>query len=72
MLTSAAFGVFPYVLPSNTDPNLGLTIYNTAPAAYGLMVGLAWWIPGMILAGIYSTFVYRKFGGKVRVDEAGY
>jgi cytochrome bd-type quinol oxidase subunit 2 len=32
MLTSAAFGVYPYVLPSNTDPRLGLTIYNTAAA----------------------------------------
>jgi cytochrome d ubiquinol oxidase subunit II len=72
MLTSVAFGVFPYVLPSNTDPNLGLTIYNTAPAPYGLKVGLAWWIPGMILATIYSVFVYRKFAGKVRLDEAGY
>src|ERR1019366_949641 len=28
MLTSAAFGLFPYVLPSNRDPNLSLTIYN--------------------------------------------
>jgi cytochrome bd ubiquinol oxidase subunit II len=65
MLTSAAFGVFPYVLPSNADPALGLTIYNTAPAEYGLKVGLVWWIPGMILAGLYSVYVYRKFGGKV-------
>ncbi len=71
MLTSAAFGVFPYVLPANNGTTFGLTIYNTAPADYGLKVGLAWWIPGMILAGIYTTFVYRKFSGKVRLDEAG-
>lgn len=67
MLTSAAFGVFPYVLPSNISPASGLTIYNTAPAEYGLKVGLAWWIPGMILAGLYSVVVYRKFAGKVNV-----
>jgi len=66
MLTSVAFGLFPYVLPSNTDPNLSLTIYNTAPAAYGLRVGLAWWIPGMALASAYSIFTHRKFAGKVR------
>ena len=48
MLTSVAFGLFPYVLPSNTDPHLSLTIYNTAPGEYGLRVGLAWWIPGML------------------------
>src|ERR1700687_2436120 len=66
LLTSVAFGLFPYVLPSNTDPNLSLTIYNTAPAEYGLRVGLAWWIPGMALASAYAIFTHRKFAGKVR------
>ena len=66
MLTSVAFGLFPYVLPSNTDPNLSLTIYNTAPDEYGLRIGLAWWIPGMALASAYSILTHRKFAGKVR------
>jgi len=65
MLTSAAFGMFPYVLPSVGAPDFGLTIYNTAPAVYGLQVGLAWCIPGMALAVGYSVFVYRRFAGKV-------
>jgi cytochrome bd ubiquinol oxidase subunit II len=67
MLTSAAFGIFPYVLPSNTGPQLGLTVYNAAPADYGLKIGLAWWIPGMLLAAGYFTFVYRRFSGKLAV-----
>jgi cytochrome d ubiquinol oxidase subunit II len=66
MLSSVAFGLFPYVLPSNTDPNLSLTIYNTAPGEYGLRIGLAWWIPGMALASAYSIFTHRKFAGKVQ------
>jgi cytochrome d ubiquinol oxidase subunit II len=65
MLTSAAFGVFPYVLPSNTAPEAGLTVTNAAAAEYGLYVGLWWWIPGMMLAAVYSFFVYRHFSGKV-------
>jgi cytochrome bd ubiquinol oxidase subunit II len=65
MLTSATFGVYPYVLPSNVEPEMALTISNAAAAPYGLYVGLAWWIPGMLLAGIYSVFVYRHFAGKV-------
>jgi len=65
MLTSAAFGIFPYVLPSVPQPGLGLTIYNAAAPSHGLEIALAWWIPGMILAAGYSTFVYRKAGGKV-------
>lgn len=65
MLTSAAFGVFPYVLPSNDLPETGLTVTNSAAAEYGLYIGLAWWIPGMLLAALYSVFVYRSFRGKL-------
>jgi cytochrome d ubiquinol oxidase subunit II len=65
MLTSATFGVFPYVLPSNAEPEAGLTVSNAAAAPYGLYVGLAWWIPGMLLAALYSVFAYRRFAGKV-------
>lgn len=72
MLTSAAFGVYPYVLPSNLDPRQGLTIYNSSAGGYGLWVGLLWWIPGMLLAGAYTFFVYRHFSGKVQVDEGSY
>jgi len=60
MLTSAAFGVFPYVLPSNVSAGTGLTIFNASAAPYGLYVGLAWWIPGMVLAALYSLFAYRR------------
>jgi cytochrome d ubiquinol oxidase subunit II len=65
MLTSAAFGVFPYMLPSIGSPEAGLTVTNAAAAEYGLYIGLAWWIPGMALALLYSVFVYRHFKGKV-------
>lgn len=68
MLCSAAFGVFPYVLPSNAKPDYGLTVYSAAAAHYGLVVGLWWWIPGMLLATGYSVFIYRHLAGKVAVD----
>ncbi|MGO9094490.1 MAG: cytochrome d ubiquinol oxidase subunit II [Bryobacteraceae bacterium] len=72
MLTSAAFGVFPYVLPANTDPALGLTVWNSATTHYGLAVGLAWWIPGMALVAGYTVFVHRQFAGKTRLEDDGY
>jgi cytochrome d ubiquinol oxidase subunit II len=65
MLTSAAFGLFPYLLPSIASPEGGLTVTNAAAAEYGLYIGLAWWTPGMALALLYSVFVYRHFKGKV-------
>lgn len=72
MLTSAAFGIFPAVLPSNTNPDLSLTVYNVAAAEYGLTVGLFWWIPGIILVIGYFVYVYRRFSGKVPAEGIGY
>jgi cytochrome d ubiquinol oxidase subunit II len=65
LLTSAAFGVYPYVLPSSGDPALSLTIQNTAAAPYGLEVGLIWFVPGILLAVGYFVYTYRSFAGKV-------
>ena len=62
MLGSAALGLYPYVLPSSGDPSLGLTIETTAAPAYGLRMGLMWWIPGVLLAAGYFVFLYRHFG----------
>jgi cytochrome bd ubiquinol oxidase subunit II len=65
MLASVAFGVFPNVLPSNTTPELSLTIDNAAAAEPGLVTGLWWFIPGMALVIAYSVCAYRHFAGKV-------
>jgi hypothetical protein len=42
--------------------------------AYGLKIGLVWWVTGMILATVYSVRVYRSFAGKVgtETDRHGY
>jgi cytochrome d ubiquinol oxidase subunit II len=69
MLTSAAFGVYPYVLPSNSDPALSLTVSNAAAPLYGLKVGLIWFIPGMLLATAYFVYTYRSFSGKVKLES---
>ncbi len=65
MLCSVAFGLYPYVLPARPDPTLGLTVSGAAAPIRGLEIGLAWWIPGMLLAAVYIVFVYRHFAGKV-------
>lgn len=72
MLTSVVFGVFPLVLPTVADPATALTIYNASAPPYGLQVGLMWFTPGILLAISYTVFLYRKFAGKVDVDEAGH
>src|ERR1700751_1971450 len=64
MLTSAAFGLFPNVLPSSNKTDLSLTIYNAATAEHGLAIALWWFIPGMALAIGYSILVYGRFRGR--------
>lgn len=65
MLSSMAFGLYPYVLPATTAAGRSLTVSNAAAPAYGLWIALIWWIPGMLLATGYFVFVYRHFAGKV-------
>src|SRR5881396_1537350 len=68
MLTSVVFGVYPLVLPAR-NPVYSLTVTTAKAGVYGLKIGLAWWIIGIILAAGYFTYVYRSFAGKVAVDK---
>jgi cytochrome bd-type quinol oxidase subunit 2 len=63
--------VYPFVLPSVTDPERALTIANASAGPYGLRVGLVWWSVGMVLVAIYFTYVYRQFAGKVSLKPEG-
>jgi cytochrome d ubiquinol oxidase subunit II len=65
LLGVAAFALYPYVLPSNGDAALGLTVANASAPAASLITALYWWIPGMALALASTAFVYRRFAGRV-------
>lgn len=72
MLVSAVFSLYPLVLPAAGNPALSLTIYNASGPPYGMWVALFWFVPGMILVTIYTTFVYWHMRGKVKVDPDSY
>jgi cytochrome bd ubiquinol oxidase subunit II len=59
MICSAAAGLYPYVLPAR-NPQWGLTIARVASSPESMTLALLWWIPGMVLVGIYTYFVYGK------------
>jgi len=69
MLTSVVFGVYPMVLPAR-NPEYSLTIDTAKAGAYGLKIGLIWWVFGMLLATGYFVFVYRSFAGKVTAGQS--
>jgi hypothetical protein len=53
--------------PTYCHPTLSrrLVLVQTQRKSNGLYIGLAWWIPRMLLARVYSVFVYQHFAGKV-------
>ncbi len=65
MLASAAFSLYPIVLPAVVRAN-SLTIQNSSSSAYGQSVGLVWWLIGIALAAVYFVITYRLFWGKVQ------
>jgi cytochrome d ubiquinol oxidase subunit II len=73
MLGGGAFAMYPTLLPASTNPSYSLTIHNAKTGAYGLRVGLVWWLIGITLAVGYFVFLYSSFRGKVSLmDEDGY
>ena len=64
MLASAAFGLYPLMLPA-VNPAYSLTVHNASASQYSQTVGLVWWSIGIILAAIYFIVTYRLFWGKV-------
>ena len=51
--------LYPNLLPG-LNPEHHLTIYNTSPSPEKLAVTLWWWIPGIILVGVYFTILFRS------------
>lgn len=65
-------GVYPNLILSNPDPANSLTIYNAASSSKTLYIMLLIALIGMPLVIGYTTFVYRTFRGKVRLDKHSY
>ena len=73
MLGGIAFGMYPTLLPATTDPAYSLTIANSAAGAYGLRVGLVWWMMSAVLVVGYFGYLYWMFRHRVSAaDNAGH
>lgn len=69
-ITSTVASIFPKLLPSTNTTNPDLTIYNMAADAYGLSIGVNWFIIAVVLVAVYFTIQYKVFKGKM--DNVGY
>lgn len=72
LLLSAVFGLYPFLLPSNIDPAMGLSVENAATAPGALRMALYWFVPGFALIVTYFWYIYSRLAGKVPADVAGH
>lgn len=66
MLASAAFGLYPWMLPSSRGPQYALAIADVATSQSSLRNGAIWWPIGMALGLFYTGYVHLRFSGRER------
>jgi cytochrome d ubiquinol oxidase subunit II len=71
-LLGGALVLFPTLLSSTLDPRFDLDATNSASARHGLALGLAWWIPALLLAITYFVVLFRSTRGKVQAQDYGH
>ena len=72
ILALASISLFPRLVPSITDLNNSLTIYNASSSSLTLSTMLIIALIGMPLVIIYTFFIYRVFKGKVVISKDSY
>jgi cytochrome bd ubiquinol oxidase subunit II len=72
LMTLLGIGVYPYMLPSNPNPENGLNILlsSSSPKTLGIMAIIA--LLGMPLVLAYTVSIYWVFRGKVKLDGGSY
>jgi len=69
LMTTAAAGLYPNILPSRDGRPFGLTIELAAAGHHSLTTALVWWPLGIVLALVYFTYAYRMLFGSSEVGS---
>jgi cytochrome d ubiquinol oxidase subunit II len=68
LLALTAGALYPLLLPSTVDAAYSLDV-RSANDHGSLAIGLAWWIPAVVLAVGYFTYLFRAFRGKATASD---
>lgn len=69
MISSVGLTMFPFILPSNLDPNSSLTVWSASSSHMTLFVMLVATLIFMPIILIYTAWVYRVLWGKVTPEQ---
>lgn len=64
--------MYPVLLRSTIEPRFTLDAFNASSPRATLVIGLVVWLPAMVLAAGYFTYLYRSVRGKVRSEDQHY
>lgn len=68
LIGCAALAIFPSALPARVAGR-ELTVAAAAASSSTLSAMLVWWLPGMLVAGAYSYFIYSRLPRTFRPGE---
>ena len=69
IILTAGFSMFPFVMPSSTDPNSSLTIWDAVSSKKTLSIMLIVTLIFLPIILAYTSWVYRVLRGKVTVQS---
>jgi cytochrome d ubiquinol oxidase subunit II len=72
MVSGAAAGLYPALLPSSGSAGQDLTVVRALASPHTLRIGMVCWTIGILLALMYFSIVYWLFRGKVSQYAEGY
>jgi cytochrome d ubiquinol oxidase subunit II len=68
-VVTAAGSMFPFMMPSSTNPHSSLTVWDASASQYTLQLLLAATVALMPIVLAYTIWVYRVLRGKVTVEQ---
>lgn len=69
VISSVGLTMFPFILPSSTEPNSSLTVWDASSSQLTLFVMLIVTIIFLPLILLYTAWVYKVLWGKVTEDD---
>ena len=69
VILTAGFAMFPFVIPSSTDPNSSLTVYDAVSSHLTLNLMFMAVVILLPIVVVYTSWVYRVMRGKVTEEK---
>jgi cytochrome d ubiquinol oxidase subunit II len=67
-ILTAGVGLFPFLMPSSTNPSESLTVWDASSSAKTLFIMLIVVVVFLPIVLLYNTWVYRVLRGKISIE----